>query len=147
MRVLDEAAIKASGAVRFRSEYDYAVFEYWRSAKLMRYLERAGIRAFGPRKNAAILEGSKAFAKEMMKKLSIPTGEFEIFTSADKAMDYVAKKGIPIVVKVDGLAGGKGVVVAHSLPKAMEAIHLDMVKKVFGKGVSFSAKALSNRSR
>ncbi len=92
-----------------------------------------GIKIFGPTKFAAQLEGSKAFSKEMMKKLSIPTGEFEVFTSPEKAMDYVAKKGIPIVVKVDGLAGGKGVVVAASMPKAMEAIHLDMVKKVFGK--------------
>ncbi|MBI2094773.1 MAG: phosphoribosylamine--glycine ligase [Candidatus Omnitrophica bacterium] len=95
--------------------------------------EKEGLTIFGPTKFAAQLEGSKVFAKTMMKKLSIPTGEFEVFTSAEKAMDYVAKKGIPIVVKVDGLAGGKGVVVAHSLPKAMEAIHLDMVKKVFGK--------------
>ncbi len=95
--------------------------------------QKEGIKIFGPTKFAAQLEGSKAFAKEMMKKLSIPTGEFEVFTSADKAMDYVAKKGVPIVVKVDGLAGGKGVVIAQSMPKAMEAIHRDMVKKVFGK--------------
>jgi len=96
-------------------------------------LRGEGIKIFGPTKFAAQLEGSKVFAKEMMKKLSIPTGEFEVFSSAEKAMDYVAKKGVPIVVKVDGLAGGKGVVVATSMPKAMEAIHLDMVKKVFGK--------------
>ncbi len=92
-----------------------------------------GIKIFGPSKYAAQLEGSKAFSKNMMKKLGIPTGEFEVFTDAEKAMDYVAKKGVPIVVKVDGLAGGKGVVVATSMPKAMEAIHLYMVKKVFGK--------------
>ncbi len=95
--------------------------------------EKEGIRIFGPTRFAAQLEGSKAFAKEMMRKLSIPTAEFEVFTSADKAMDYVAQKGVPIVIKVDGLAGGKGVVVATSKPKAMEAIHRDMVKKVFGK--------------
>jgi phosphoribosylamine--glycine ligase len=96
-------------------------------------LRDEGIKIFGPTKFAAQLEGSKVFAKEMMKKLSIPTGEFEVFSSAEKAMNYVAKKGVPIVIKVDGLAGGKGVVVATSMPKAMEAIHLDMVKKVFGK--------------
>ncbi len=95
--------------------------------------EKEGIKIFGPSKFAAQLEGSKVFSKEMMKKLSIPTGEFEVFNSAEKAMDYVAKKGVPIVVKVDGLAGGKGVVVAHSMPKAMEAVHRNMVKKVFGK--------------
>ena len=94
---------------------------------------KEGIKTFGPTRFGAQLEGSKAFAKEMMKKLSIPTGEFEVFNSADKAMDYVAKKGVPIVIKVDGLAGGKGVVVATSRPKAMEAIHRNMVKKVFGK--------------
>ena len=94
---------------------------------------KEGIKIFGPNKFGAQLEGSKAFSKQMMRKLSIPTGDFEIFESADKAMDYVAKKGVPIVIKVDGLAGGKGVVVATSMPKAMEAIHLDMVKKVFGK--------------
>lgn len=92
-----------------------------------------GLKIFGPSKFCAQLESSKAFSKEMMRKLGIPTGDFEVFTSAEKAMDYVAKKGVPIVVKVDGLAGGKGVVVATSMPKAMEAIHLDMVKKVFGK--------------
>ncbi len=92
-----------------------------------------GIKVFGPSKYAAQLEGSKVFSKQIMKKLSIPTGEFQVFDSAEKAMDYVAKKGVPIVVKVDGLAGGKGVVVANSMPKAMEAIHLYMVKKVFGK--------------
>ncbi len=94
---------------------------------------KEGIKIFGPSKFAAQLEGSKVFAKEMMKKLSIPTGEFEVFTSPEKAMDYVAKKGVPIVIKVDGLAGGKGVAVVTSMPKAMEAIHKDMVKKVFGK--------------
>lgn len=96
-------------------------------------LASEGIRAFGPSKYGAQLEGSKAFSKQMMQKLSIPTAEFQVFTNADQAMDYVAKKGTPIVVKVDGLAGGKGVVVATSMPKAMEAIHLSMVKKVFGK--------------
>ena len=73
---------------------------------------KEGIKIFGPNKFGAQLEGSKAFSKQMMRKLSIPTGDFEIFESADKAMDYVAKKGVPIVIKVDGLAGGKGVVVA-----------------------------------
>ncbi len=92
-----------------------------------------GIKIFGPKKFAAQLEGSKVFAKEMMQRLGIPTANFEVFESADKAMNYAATHGTPIVVKVDGLAGGKGVTVAHSMPKAMEAIHLYMVKKVFGK--------------
>ncbi len=95
--------------------------------------QKEGIKIFGPTAFAARLEGSKVFSKELMKKLGIPTGEFEVFSSADKAMNYVAQKGIPIVIKVDGLAGGKGVAVVQSMPKAMEAIHLYMVKKVFGK--------------
>lgn len=95
--------------------------------------EKEGIKTFGPSRFAAQLEGSKAFTKEMMKKLAIPTAEFEVFTAADKAMDYIARKGVPIVIKVDGLAGGKGVSVVTSKPKAMEAVHLYMVKKVFGK--------------
>jgi phosphoribosylamine---glycine ligase len=95
--------------------------------------QKEGIKIFGPTQFGAQLEGSKVFSKQMMKKIGIPTGEFEIFDSAEKAKDYVAKMGVPIVVKVDGLAGGKGVVVASSMPKAMEAIHLYMVKKVFGK--------------
>ncbi len=95
--------------------------------------EKEGIKIFGPNRFGAQLEGSKVFSKEMMRKLGIPTADFEVFESPEKAMDYVAKKGVPIVIKVDGLAGGKGVVVASSMPKAMEAIHLDMVKKVFGK--------------
>ncbi|HXV18870.1 MAG TPA: phosphoribosylamine--glycine ligase [Candidatus Omnitrophota bacterium] len=95
--------------------------------------EKEGIKIFGPSKFAAQLEGSKAFSKEMMKKLGIPTADFQVFTSLEPAMDYVAKKGVPIVVKVDGIAGGKGVSVAQSMPKAMEAIHRAMVKKAFGK--------------
>ncbi len=94
--------------------------------------EKEGLKIFGPSKFAAQLEGYKVFSKELMKKLGIPTADFEVFGQPDKAMDYVAKKGVPIVIKVDGLAGGKGVVVATSMPKAMEAIHLHMVKKVFG---------------
>ncbi len=95
--------------------------------------EKEGIKIFGPSKFGAQLEGSKVFSKLLMKKIGIPTADFEIFDLPEKAMDYVAKKGVPIVIKVDGLAGGKGVVVATSMPKAMEAIHLHMVKKVFGK--------------
>ncbi|MBI4353180.1 MAG: phosphoribosylamine--glycine ligase, partial [Candidatus Omnitrophica bacterium] len=95
--------------------------------------QKEGIKIFGPSQAAAQLEGSKVFAKELMRKLSIPTAEFEAFSEPDKAMDYVAHKGTPIVVKVDGLAGGKGVVVAQTRPKAMEAIHRAMVKKIFGK--------------
>ena len=95
-------------------------------------LETAGIRAFGPRKNAAIIEGSKAFSKELMKKYGIPTAEYAVFTDKDQALSYVEEKGAPIVVKCDGLALGKGVVVAQTLEEAKTAVINMMENKAFG---------------
>ena len=77
-------------------------------------LEAAGIPAFGPRANAAIIEASKAFSKELMKKYHIPTAKYETFTEMDKALAYIDEQGAPIVVKADGLALGKGVVVTST---------------------------------
>ncbi|UOE76631.1 phosphoribosylamine--glycine ligase [Parageobacillus thermoglucosidasius] len=91
-----------------------------------------GLRVFGPRREAALIEGSKAFAKEMMKKYGIPTAEHAAFTSYEEAKAYVEKKGAPIVIKADGLAAGKGVTVAATLPEAMEALRMMMVEKQFG---------------
>jgi phosphoribosylamine--glycine ligase len=95
-------------------------------------LEEAGIRAFGPRKNAAIIEGSKAFSKELMKKYGIPTAAYEVFTDKDAALRYVEAQGAPIVIKCDGLALGKGVVVAQTLEEAKEAVINMMENKAFG---------------
>lgn len=95
-------------------------------------MEAAGIRAFGPRKNAAIIEGSKAFSKELMKKYGIPTAAYEVFTDKDAALSYVERQGAPIVVKCDGLALGKGVVVAQTLDEAKEAVVNMMENKAFG---------------
>ena len=95
-------------------------------------LEKAGIRAFGPRENAAIIEGSKAFSKELMKKYGIPTAEYAVFTDKDQALAYVEAQGAPIVVKCDGLALGKGVVVAQTLDEAREAVVNMMENKAFG---------------
>ena len=95
-------------------------------------LEEAGIRAFGPRKNAAIIEGSKAFSKELMKKYGIPTADYAVFTDKEQALYYVEKQGAPIVVKCDGLALGKGVVVAQTLDEAKEAVVNMMENKAFG---------------
>ena len=95
-------------------------------------LEKAGIRAFGPRKNAAIIEGSKAFSKDLMKKYGIPTAEYAVFTDKDQALAYVEAQGAPIVVKCDGLALGKGVVVAQTLDEAREAVVNMMENKAFG---------------
>ncbi len=95
-------------------------------------LEAIGIRAFGPRANAALIEGSKSFAKEIMKKGSIPTAAYEVFTDADKAIEYVNKMGAPIVVKADGLALGKGVTVAMTIEEAEDAIRGAICDKAFG---------------
>ncbi len=95
-------------------------------------LEAAGIPAFGPRKNAAIIEASKSFSKDLMKKYNIPTAKYEIFTEMDKALDYIHTEGAPIVVKADGLALGKGVVVAQTMEEAEDAIRSMMGDKKFG---------------
>lgn len=99
-------------------------------------MEEAGIRAFGPRANAAIIEGSKAFSKELMKKYGIPTAAYEIFTDKDAALSYVEAQGAPIVVKCDGLALGKGVVVAQTVEEAKEAVINMMENKAFGESGS-----------
>ena len=95
-------------------------------------LEAAGIPAFGPRANAAIIEASKAFSKELMKKYSIPTAKYETFTELDKALAYIREQGAPIVVKADGLALGKGVVVAATVAEAEQAVREMMEDKKFG---------------
>lgn len=94
--------------------------------------ESRGLKIFGPSKEAAKLEGSKAFSKEMMKKYGVPTADFEVFDDPEKAKEYIKEKGAPIVVKADGLAAGKGVVVAQSVEEAIEAIDKIMIEKVFG---------------
>lgn len=95
-------------------------------------LESKGFKAFGPYKNAAILEGSKMFSKNLMKKYGIPTAEFEVFNDYEKAVAYVKQKGAPIVVKADGLALGKGVVVAQTVEEAVDALDSIMLDKKFG---------------
>ena len=85
-------------------------------------LNAAGINAFGPTGNAAQMEGSKIFAKQLMKKYNIPTAEFEVFDDADAAKNYIRQKGAPIVIKADGLAAGKGVIVAQNLDDALIAV-------------------------
>lgn len=85
-------------------------------------LNEVGIKAFGSTKDAAQIEGSKIFAKRLMKKYGIPTAEFEVFDNPDAAKDYVRKKNAPIVIKADGLAAGKGVIVAQNLDEALNAV-------------------------
>ena len=95
-------------------------------------LEALGKRCFGPRKNAAVIEASKAFAKELMKKYKIPTAESQIFESYGEALEYVRAKGAPIVLKADGLALGKGVLICETLEQAEEGLKEIMLDKAFG---------------
>lgn len=95
-------------------------------------LEAAGIPAFGPRKNAAVIEASKAFSKELMRKYNIPTAQYATFTDMDAAIAYIHEQGAPIVVKADGLALGKGVTVAATEDEAVEAVREMMADNKFG---------------
>jgi len=94
--------------------------------------ESKGLLVFGANKKAAEIEGSKAFAKEMMKKYRIPTGFYEIFDNRDEAVRYIRNQGAPIVVKADGLAAGKGVIVCKTVEEAIHSVDQIMVEKMFG---------------
>ncbi len=94
--------------------------------------EAEGLKVFGPRKNAAILEGSKAFSKDLMKKYNIPTAAYETFTSADDALNYLETAEFPIVLKADGLALGKGVLICNTKEEAQEGVKTLMLDKQFG---------------
>ena len=94
--------------------------------------EANNLRIFGPNKKAAILEGSKVFSKEFLKKYKIPTASFKVFKEKKKAKKYIDSCGAPIVVKADGLAAGKGVIVAKTVKEAKEAVDLIMADKAFG---------------
>ena len=94
--------------------------------------EAEGLRVFGPRKNAAIIEGSKAFSKDLMKKYNIPTAAYENFTDPEEAIKYLETAKMPIVLKADGLALGKGVLICNTLEEAKEGVKTLMLDKQFG---------------
>ena len=103
------------------------------AAGMVDALEEKGIKAFGPNKAAAVLESSKVFSKNLMKKYNIPTASYEVFDDAGKALSYIKQHDkYPIVVKADGLALGKGVIIAQNLDEAAEALKTIMTDKVFG---------------
>ena len=102
------------------------------AAGLVDVFEEAGIRTFGPRKNAAILEGSKAFSKDLMKKYNIPTAAYENFDDAQAALDYLETAQFPIVLKADGLALGKGVLICTTKEEAIAGVKEIMQDKKFG---------------
>ena len=100
---------------------------------LVDLLTEKGIPCFGPNKNAAIIEGSKAFSKELMQKYNIPTAEYKVFDNIDKALQYIETCDIPVVIKADGLALGKGVIIAETREQAKNAVVSMMQDKAFGK--------------
>ena len=127
----DHAAI-----LRFVKEHEIGLVVVGPEVPLMNglvdKLEAAGICAFGPRANAAEIEGSKSFAKDLMKKYGIPTARYEVFTAAEPARAYIRQEGAPIVVKADGLAAGKGVIVAMTEQEALDAVDAIMEDHSFG---------------
>ena len=127
----DHAAI-----LRFVKEHEIGLVVVGPEVPLMNglvdKLEAAGIRTFGPRANAAEIEGSKSFAKDLMKKYGIPTARYEVFTAAEPARAYIRQEGAPIVVKADGLAAGKGVIVAMTEQEALDAVDAIMEDHSFG---------------
>jgi phosphoribosylamine--glycine ligase len=96
------------------------------------FFEASGLRVFGPRKNAAILEGSKSFAKDLMKKYNIPTAAYQTFTSAKAALEYLEQATFPVVLKADGLALGKGVLICNVLAEAQAGVQSIMCDRAFG---------------
>ena len=134
---VDIAATDIPGITRFAVEnhVDYAVVAPDDPLVMgcVDALEAAGVPCFGPRANAAIIEGSKVFAKDLMKKYAIPTAAYETFDDADKALEYISGAPVPVVVKADGLALGKGVIIAQSRDEAREAVISMMKGGRFGK--------------
>ncbi|MFE4524634.1 phosphoribosylamine--glycine ligase [Cytobacillus firmus] len=98
--------------------------------------EEAGLKVFGPKKAAAEIEGSKSFAKELMKKYAIPTAEYGVFSDYEEAKAYIEAKGAPIVLKADGLAAGKGVIVAMTMQEALSGIEELLLNEKFGRASS-----------
>ena len=133
---VDIAATDLDGVANFAKEnkIDYAVVapDDPLVLGLVDLLSNIGIPCFGPNKAAAIIEGSKAFSKELMKKYNIPTAKYEIFSDINKAFNYVSRQKMPIVIKADGLALGKGVIIAETYDEAKIAIKSMMEDKVFG---------------
>ena len=134
---VDIGAKDIEGIVKFavENQIDYAVVAPDDPLVLgaVDALEEKGIPCFGPRANAAIIEGSKVFSKNLMKKYNIPTAAYEVFEDMDAALKYLDSAPIPTVIKADGLALGKGVIIAMTLEEAKDAVRSMMLDKAFGK--------------
>ena len=137
---VDIGAKDIDGIVKFATEtkIDYAVVAPDDPLVLgcVDALNDAGIPCFGPKANAAIIEGSKVFSKDLMKKYGIPTAEYEVFTEMEAALRYLETAPVPTVIKADGLALGKGVVIAMTRDEAKEAVRSMMEDKIFGESGS-----------
>ena len=122
----------ADAAVKYEIDLTMIGPETPLSEGIVDYFQIREQKIFGPTKSAARIESSKVFAKNLMRGYGIPTGNFEVFQSFDKASDYVQKQSLPLVIKADGLAAGKGVIIAHTQEEAIDALKSFMVEKVFG---------------
>jgi phosphoribosylamine--glycine ligase len=135
-RCLDIAATDLEGLARFAKDtrIDLTVVgpEMPLCMGITDLFQKEGLKIFGPSKEAAQIEGSKAFAKELMQRHKIPTAKYGVFTKQDEAVAYIKQLGAPIVVKADGLAAGKGVFVAATVDEALSALAAIMMKRVFG---------------
>lgn len=133
---VDINADDCEGLVTFASENDIGLTlvgpEVSLTLGVVDMFEEKGLRIFGPRKGAAALEGSKVFMKHILAKYEIPSAKYATFTDRNKALTYLDEIGAPVVVKADGLAAGKGVIVCHELAEARAAIELIMTEKAFG---------------
>ena len=133
---VDISATDVGGLLKFarKEKIDLTVIgpESSLAAGVVDLFEENGLRIFGPTRKAAELEGSKVFSKEFLRKYNIPTARFEVFSDADQARKHIDTCRAPIVVKADGLAAGKGVIVARTLDEAKEAVDLIMVDRAFG---------------
>ena len=130
---MDAEAVKAFALANPQIDYYVVAPDDPLAAGIVDELESIGKRCFGPRKNAAIIEASKAFAKDLMKKYGIPTAESATFSNYGDALEYVRAKGAPIVLKADGLALGKGVLICKTLKEAEEGLKEIMLDKAFGR--------------
>ena len=135
-RCVDIKATDISAMVDFavREKIDFVVVapDDPLAAGMVNALEEAGIRAFGPRREAAVIEASKSFSKDLMARYGIPTAKYQVFDDPRAAVEYIRREGAPIVVKADGLALGKGVVVAQTVDEAEAAVHSMMEEGLFG---------------
>ncbi|WP_066299024.1 phosphoribosylamine--glycine ligase [Bacillus sp. FJAT-29937] len=126
--------------VQFAKEYEIGLTVIGPEVPLLEGLsdrfQEEGLKVFGPKKEAAIIEGSKSFAKDLMKKYNIPTADYAVFSTYDEARAYLEEKGAPIVIKADGLAAGKGVTVALTMDEAIQSLEEMLLNERFGEASS-----------